>query len=97
MTLADLCTALLERESVTYSFREPTGKASRRAGENVTREELTRAARRLGTFVRADLQRETKCNYEAARHWCDKNEGVLIERVGRRLCNGGIATVWRWL
>ncbi len=98
MTLADLCTALLERESVIHSFgsEPPKDHMPRTFGRTVPTNEIAAAAEELGTFTRGQLQDKCGCTYRAARGWIDRAKGRLIEFSHEVEINGGVANVWRW-
>jgi hypothetical protein len=99
MTLADLCTSLIERESVIHSFPSPLPvkhAPRRRDGRPVPSNDIAAAAEELGTFTRAELQVRTGCTFHAARHWIGRNNGKLIELSHRQKSNGGVAIVWRF-
>lgn len=99
MTLADLCTSLIERESVIHSFPSPCPTAHTprpNTGKPVSSNDIAAAAEELVLFTRAQLQARTGCTFHAARHWIGRNNGNLIELSHRRQSNGGLSIVWRW-
>jgi hypothetical protein len=96
MTLADLCTSLIERESVIHSFRGAIGTQAARTG--VTQEQITEAACKLTAFTHRELVAASGCSFTAAQRWTKARAGRDIIEVGRATVFGGGSTiVWRWL
>jgi hypothetical protein len=94
MTLADLCTSLIERESVIHSFRNTASPVTARV--NVSQERITEVAKALKTFTRRELITAAGCAPGAVQHWVSTREGKSIVECGRVVINGGWASVWRW-
>lgn len=95
MTLADLCTALLERESVIYTFTKTTSTESSFA--RVTQDRITHAAKCLKVFTRRELMDATGCSIQSARHWVRLHAHKEIVEYGRSEDGNESSIVWRWL
>jgi hypothetical protein len=99
MTLADLCSLLIERESVIHRLPTPLPKRKPKkvyAGKRVPSNEIAVAAEELGVFTRAQLEALSGCSFHAARHWLARNKVRLVEQSHKVQGNGGTKVVWRW-
>lgn len=94
MTLADLCTSLIERESVIHSFQDTSSRVAART--QVTQEQITTVAKSLKMFTRRELVTAAGCSFGSVQHWEKMNKGELVE-TGRVVINGGMAIVWRFM
>lgn len=95
MTLADLCSLLIERESVIHRFE--TTAVPARVGERANWNRIASAAERLGKFTRPELARAARCSRRAAKHWLEYYRNKLVVSGERVTLEGSAFLVWRWM